>query len=136
MANRAVAIAAVMNTRKPGKRRAIYDDPLAAYLERNTPSHHHARVSELEELLKSRQQEAFFSLEGISKEQLKKEARVEQLMAKVKARLDRADKYSRFASVAIFFAIYVIALFLQRNPNTGKSFWQILCVCSCVCICV
>jgi hypothetical protein len=120
MAQRAAVAAAVLNARKPGKRRAVYHDSLDAYLERTSPAHHGARIAELDQYLRTRQEEAFFPNHTILKDQIKKEDRVEQLMVRVRARLDRADKYARFASVAIFFAIYVIALFLQRSPNIGK----------------
>jgi hypothetical protein len=120
MAQRAAVAAAVLNARKPGKRRAVYHDSLDAYVERTSPAHHGARIAELDQFLRQRQEESLVSHNDISKDQLKKEGRVEQMLIRVRARLERTEKYARFASVAIFFVIYIIALFLQRSPSTGK----------------
>lgn len=77
------------------------------------------RMDELDQIIKQKQEEGFFSLEGISKETLKKEVRVEELMVHVNARIERSERYARFFSVSIFFVIYIIALYMQRTPSTA-----------------
>jgi hypothetical protein len=76
-------------------------------------------MGELDQIIKQKQEEGFFSLEGISKETLKKEVRVEELMVHVNARIERSERYARFFSVSIFFVIYIIALYMQRTPSTA-----------------
>jgi hypothetical protein len=76
-------------------------------------------MDELDQIIKQKQEEGFFSLEGISKETLKKEVRVEELMVHVNARIERSERYARFFSVSIFFVIYIIALYMQRTPSTA-----------------
>uniref|UniRef100_A0A7S0YX08 C2 domain-containing protein n=1 Tax=Hemiselmis tepida TaxID=464990 RepID=A0A7S0YX08_9CRYP len=119
----AAQVAAVEGARRRrgAQKRRVFEDPLNLFLNKNDTETQSGRVHELDNILKSRLSQGFFSLDGISRSQLKKELRVEELMVHVQNRIYRSERYLRFFSVLTFFAVFIIALFLQRNPSTAFS---------------
>lgn len=77
------------------------------------------RMGELDQIIRQKTEEGFFSLEGLSQDQMKKEVRVEELLVHVNARIERSERYARFFSVSIFFVVYIISLYMQRTPSTA-----------------
>uniref|UniRef100_A0A6T8N7Q9 C2 domain-containing protein n=1 Tax=Hemiselmis andersenii TaxID=464988 RepID=A0A6T8N7Q9_HEMAN len=128
----AAQVAAVEGARRRrgAQRRRVFEDPLALFNNKNDVQIQAGRVHELDDILKAKVSQGFFSLDGISRSQLKKELRVEELMVHVQNRLYRTERYLRFFSVLIFFIVFIIALYLQRTPPTAfaveSSFQQAL----------
>lgn len=50
------------------------------------------RMRDLDGIIQGRMTSSFFSLEGISTDEMKKEMRVEELMVHVNARIERTEK--------------------------------------------
>jgi hypothetical protein len=114
------AIAAALKSRK--QRGAHQDEYMTEMLDsflEEAPTSAASRTKKLDEICQSKMSSTTVMLDVSTKRAVRQENQIDGLIEKVEARLSRAQSYSSFVAISIFFCIYVTVLFMQNDVSAS-----------------